>query len=164
MNNPIDKYLKRRNMERRMKFLREETLSVRRAIEEKEAAEAITAAVAKEEAVKAEETAKAPIVYSDNFRRCIGLEGAEELYDVIREHNYGSLAKNMGHMTEDREFLAAMVVLDKCEEYGDYEAMIKAFLVFEHVVRYHKKSSPVIVFARRYIIEMREYLTQLELL
>lgn len=160
MYNPIERFLKKRKIEQRMRFLRQEREMVRKAMEK------VAAVQAEIEASKEEEIVDVPAVVSQDtgFLYRVTLPGADELYRAVTQWNYKKLANGMSHLENDEEFLLGMIVVDKCEEYQDYESMVKAFNVLEYVVRHHKNTSEVISFTRRYVIEVREYLTEIGLL
>jgi hypothetical protein len=153
MRNPIQVFLNKRRNKQRMAFFKLEREMVRKAMERVAAASVDVV----------EEIVDLPAVISQDtgFMYRVVLPGANELYDAITQWNYRKLVNGMGHLEHDDEFLLAMIVIDKCEEYLDYESMIKAFNIFEYVVRHRKNSSEVISFARQYVIEIRQYLTEL---
>lgn len=153
MYNPITKFLRKRRMEQRMSFLRQEREMIRKAMDRVAAASADVV----------EEIVDLPAVISQEtgFMYRVTLAGADELYNAVTKYNYYKLANGLGHLEEDDEFLLAMIVLDKCEEYMDYDALAKAFSILEYVVRHNKSNSEVVSFARQYVIEMRAYLTEL---
>lgn len=117
------------------------------------------------EVISAEEIADiVKAISPSGFVYRVTLDGANEIYNAINEHNYKQLANGIGHLEEDDEFLVGMCLIDKCEEYADYEAMAEVFKVYEYVVRHKKANSPVITYARQYNIGMRMHLTNLNLL
>jgi hypothetical protein len=117
------------------------------------------------EIITAEEIAEVMLPISESgFEYRIHLDGADFHYNIINERNYKALADKMGHMERESEFVAAMCLVDKCEEYGDYDTMASTFGILEYVIRHNKTNTPVVTYAREYIIEMRKYLTHLNIL
>lgn len=98
------------------------------------------------------------------FEYRVDLFGANEIYQAITLKNYMKLANGIGHLEEEDEFMVALCLIDKCEEFGDYETMVRVFNFFEYVVRHNRTNSPTVVFAREYNIKMRRYLSDLGLL
>jgi hypothetical protein len=98
------------------------------------------------------------------FEYRVDLYGADEIYGAITFSNYRKLVNGINHLEEEDEFLVALCLIDKCEEYGDYASMVRVFALFEYVVRHNRTNTPVVVFSRQYNIEMRKYLSDLGLL
>lgn len=117
------------------------------------------------EVITAEEIAELVTTVSPSgFEYRINLSGADFHYNMINERNYKAFADKMGHMERESEFIAAMCLIDKCEEYDDYNTMASTFRIFEYVIRHNKTNTPVVTYAREYNIAMRRYLEELNLL
>lgn len=151
---------KKRNLGDRLEFLKAEGISIREAIKDV----AVTSEIEYIDMQEVAEIIKA--ISPSGFKYRVTLDGATGIYNSINERNYIKLVNGIGHLEEEDEFLAGMCLIDKCEEYGDFERMAQVFRIFEYVVRHKKadKVTPIIGFARQYTIEMRTYLSELGLL
>lgn len=118
-------------------------------------------AVAKSAPLQEESHVKEPLHVT--YRR-VELPDVEMMYDRINISNYKEMADRIGHMEREVEFVLCMCIIDKCEEYGDYDTMVSTFKVFEYVIRHKKESTPTLSYVRKYAIQMRVYLTDLGLL
>jgi hypothetical protein len=162
----IKKFLFNKNKKRQQEVLatfRKEREMIKRAMDEQAASKSIGGQA--KEILTAEEIASLlqEISPSGHVYR-INLDGAKEVYRFITLSNYQGLVDVLGHMEKEHEFLKAMCLIDKCEEFADYEYMAKGFKIFEYVVRHNKTNAPTIAYARQFIIEMRRYLEELNLL
>lgn len=169
MFNPLDKFKSKLRYEKVMRKFLEERAEIKAAEEMRAALEAAKATEAEEAADVVDSIANVlsenlrPVINTNNAHR-VTLDGADDMYGWIDESNYIKFVNGFSNLEKDEEFLFAMVLIDKCEEYDDAQSMVRIFNVFEFIVRHHKQASPTISFARQYIIEMRRYLTDLGLL
>ena len=153
----------KKNNARRLEFLKQEGEMVRRTLEEQAAA---NESADVKDIITAEEIAELlqQNVSPSGFVYRVLLDGAAKAYRSITLANYRNLVEELGHLEKEHEFLRALCLIDKCEEFADYEAMGKAFRIFEYVVRHNKTNTPIITFARQFNIEMRRYLEELNVL
>jgi hypothetical protein len=93
------------------------------------------------------------------IRRRVDIIGADELYAAIDESNYRSLAGSILMAQEEDEILVAMVVIDKCDEFEDYETMVMAYKHLDALLRYTKDSNATLNYARKFRNRINEYLT-----
>lgn len=161
--NNIKAMLNKKKMSRRLDFLKTEGEMVRRTLDEQ--------AVSKQPIVETtdvlttEEIAELLQSMSPSgFAYRVELDGALAMYRTINLSNYRELVDKIGHMERESEFLRTLCLIDKCEEFADYEYMSRAFKIFEYVIRHNKTNTPVVSYARRWTIEMRRYLEELNLL
>lgn len=155
---------KKENLDNRMRnMLQSDRAGVQKAMKEQAASKSIPGEA--KEILSAEEIAALlQDISPSGFVYRVDLPGAVDVYRFINLGNYREFVDNLGHMEKDNEFLKAMCVIDKCEEFVDYDSMAKAFRVFEYVVRHNKTNTPVVMYARSWSIEMRKYLEELNLL
>lgn len=154
---------KKENNARRLQFLKQESNIIRRSMEEQAAAKGISGEA--KEILTTEEIAELLQTMSPSgFVYRVDFDGALDVYRTITLSNYRNLVDRMSHMERESEFLRAMCLIDKCEEYADYEYMARAFKFFEYVVRHNKTNTPAVTYARQFNIEMRRYLETLNLL
>jgi hypothetical protein len=162
----IKKFLLGKNKKRNSEVLatfKKEREMIRRAMEEQAAGKSISGE-AKEILTAEEIAALLQDMSPSGFVYRVNLPGAKEVYRFITLSNYQGLIDVLGHMEKEHEFLRAMCLIDKCEEFADYDYMAKGFKIFEYVVRHNKTNAPTIAYARQFIIEMRRYLEELNLL
>lgn len=166
MHNPVDKFLSGIRYKRLMETFRKEREQIKAAEAMRAAQESVKAREAEEAADEIDSITNTlsenlrPVIEVSDIHR-VTLDGADEMYSWIDESNYIKFVNGFSNLNNDEEFLFAMVLIDKCEEYEDYGSMVRIFNVFEFIVRHHKQASPIISFARQYIIEIRHYLTNL---
>jgi hypothetical protein len=150
---------KKENNARRLEFLKHEGQWIRETMNQTASTSETTDILSNEDiATLMQEISPSGFVYR------VELEGAAAAYRSITLANYRELVEKLGHMERDTEFLKALCLIDKCEEFADYDAMTKAFKITEYVIRHNKTNTPVLSYARSWIIEMRRYLEELNLL
>jgi hypothetical protein len=148
---------------KRLDFFKAEREMVRIAMEEQAASKSI-GGEAKEILTAEEIAALFQDMSSSGYVYRVTLDGAAQAYRSINLANYRREVDALGHLEREQEFLRAMCLIDKCDEFADYESMSKAFRIFEYVVRHNKTNAPVIAFARQFIIQVRRYLEELNVL
>jgi hypothetical protein len=151
---------KKENLEQRLNTLKQDRKAIeeaakRQAVKETKVTEVITS---EEIAVSLD-----PVAPSD-FAYRINIHGSVDAYRRITLSNYRELVNKLGHMDKDEEFLRALCLIDRCEEFNDYEYMVRAFTIVEYVVRHNKTNTEVVTYSRQFCIEMRRYLEELNLL
>jgi hypothetical protein len=154
---------KKQHLESRLSTLKTEREAVRRAYEEQAATKGLSSN-GKEILTAEEIAALLSSISPSGFIYRVDLQGANDAYRAINLGNYRTLVDKMGHMERESEFIKAMCLIDKCDEYSDFEYMARAFKFFEYVVRHNKTNSPAVTYARQFNIEVRRYLEELNLL
>jgi hypothetical protein len=153
MTHPLDFLGKYRNKKRNrqlLEFLREESIMVRKAL-------ALVAMAEKEAAPMLALPAETVL------RHRVDIIGADEIYDAINLSNYRALINSIDIAKTEDEFFVAMCVLDKAEEFGDYNTMMYGFKMLESTLRRNKESKPTINYARKYVNRVREHLMDLSI-
>lgn len=101
---------------------------------------------------------------SSGFVYRVQFEGAVSAYRDITLSNYREFVDKLSHMDRDSQFIKAICLIDKCEEYMDYESMVRAFNITEYVIRLNKTNTPAVLYTRIWMTEMRRYMEELNLL